>query len=283
MALEYIPGQTLFHRLDPRVKLFYFVTVMFVVASWSDPIFMATAFAAIILVLKMSQVPMTMVISFLKSLIPVATAYFLFNLFLTPHKDPYILFYLVPPGVLPFSLPVSVEAIVWSVAATFRFLCILLTVRTILLLTPTRDVVLSLVKLGLPPEFGVALGIGFSYIPVLIDENRKIKEALQSRAWEFEYRNPLKRLRALLRMFVPTLMSTIRRANAIAVAIEAKGFSYNVRGRTWLKELRFTAEDRRMFALLGVILILALAIGSAGIELATYGLTTGLIRNLIQR
>lgn len=283
MALEYIPGQTLFHRLDPRVKLFYFVTVMFVVASWSDPIFMATAFAAIILVLKMSQVPMTMVISFLKSLIPVATAYFLFNLFLTPHKDPYILFYLVPPGVLPFSLPVSVEAIVWSVAATLRFLCILLTVRTVLLLTPTKDVVLSLVKLRLPPEFGVALGIGFSYIPVLIDENRKIKEALQSRAWEFEYRNPLKRLNALLRMFVPTLMSTMRRANAIAVAIEAKGFSYNVRGRTWLKELRFTAEDRWMFALLGVILILALAIGSAGIELATYDLTTGLIRSLIQR
>ena len=283
MALEYIPGQTLFHRLDPRVKLFYFVTVMFVVASWSDPIFMATAFAAIILVLKMSQVPMTMVISFLKSLIPVATAYFLFNLFLTPHKDPYILFYLVPPGVLPFSLPVSVEAIVWSVAATLRFLSILLTVRTVLLLTPTKDVVLSLVKLRLPPEFGVALGIGFSYIPVLIDENRKIKEALQSRAWEFEYRNPLKRLNALMRMFVPTLMSTMRRANAIAVAIEAKGFSYNVRGRTWLKELRFTAEDRWMFALLGVILILALAIGSAGIELATYDLTTGLIRSLIQR
>lgn len=283
MALEYIPGQTLFHRLDPRVKLFYFVTVMFVVASWSDPIFMATAFAAIILVLKMSQVPMTMVISFLKSLIPVATAYFLFNLFLTPHKDPYILFYLVPPGVLPFSLPVSVEAIVWSVAATLRFLSILLTVRTVLLLTPTKDVVLSLVKLRLPPEFGVALGIGFSYIPVLIDENRKIKEALQSRAWEFEYRNPLKRLNALMRMFVPTLMSTMRRANAIAVAIEAKGFSYNVRGRTWLKELRFTAEDRWMFALLGVILILALAIGSAGIGLATYDLTTGLIRSLIQR
>lgn len=282
MALEYIPGQTLFHRLDPRVKLFYFVTVMFVVASWSDPIFMATAFAAIILVLKMSQVPMAMVISFLKSLIPVVIAYFLFNLFLTPHTDPYILFYLVPPGVLPFSLPVSVEAIVWSVAATLRFLSILLTVRTVLLLTPTKDVVLSLVKLRLPPEFGVALGIGFSYIPVLIDENRKIKEALQSRAWEFEYRNPLKRLNALMRMFVPTLMSTMRRANAIAVAIEAKGFSYNVRGRTWLKELRFTAEDRWMFALLGVILILALAIGSAGIELATYDLTTGLIRSLIQ-
>jgi energy-coupling factor transport system permease protein len=282
MALEYIPGQTLFHRLDPRVKLFYFVTVMFVVASWSDPIFMATAFAAIILVLKMSQVPMTMVISFLRSLIPVITAYFLFNLFLTPHENPYILFYLVPPGVLPFSLPVSVEAIVWSVAATLRFLSILLTVRTVLLLTPTKDVVLSLVKLRLPPEFGVALGIGFSYIPVLIDENRKIKEALQSRAWEFEYRNPLRRLNALMRMFVPTLMSTMRRANAIAVAIEAKGFSYNVRGRTWLKELRFTAEDRWMFALLAVILILALAIGSAGIGLAKYNLTTGLIRSLIQ-
>lgn len=280
MVLGYVPGKTLFHRLDPRVKLFYFVAVMFVAACWSDPIFLGLAFGTIILVLKFNRVRMTVVTSFLRTLLPVIAAYFLFNLFLKPHDNPHVLFYIVRPGILPFEMGVSIEGLVWSVAAVLRFLSILLTVRTILLLTPIRDVVLSLVKIGLPPEFGVAMGIGFGYIPVLIDENRKIKEALQSRAWEFEHRNPIRRLKALFRMLVPTLMSTMRRANAIAVAIEAKGFSYNVRGRTWLKELRFTGEDYLVFAALGGILATAVVTGSPVMGLATYQFTCRIVRHL---
>jgi energy-coupling factor transport system permease protein len=282
VVLEYIPGKALFHRLDPRVKMLYFATVVLVVAWWSDPIFLSVVFGAIILILKMSRVPMGLVTSFLRALVPVIVAYFVFNLFLKPHENPHVLFYVIPPGVARFTLGVSVEAIVWSLAAVLRFLSILLTVRTVLLLTPVRDVVLSLVRMGLPPEFGVAMGIGFGYIPVLIDENRKIKEALQSRAWEFEYRNPFRRLKALMRMMVPTLMSTMRRANAIAVAIEAKGFSYNVRGRTWLKELRFSREDYAVMAVFVAVIVGAAVVGSPMMRIATYKFTSGLVLGLVR-
>lgn len=280
MALEYMLGKTLFHRLDPRVKMFYFVVVMLVVAWWSDPLFLGGVFGGILLILSLNGVPRSIVTSFLRTLLPVLVAYFAFNLFLKPHSNPHVLFYVIPPGVFWFEAAVSVEAIVWSVAAILRFLSILLTVRTVLLLTPVRDVVLSLVRLGLPPEFGVAMGIGFGYIPVLIDENRKIKEALQSRAWEFEHRNPVTRLKALLRMIVPTLMSTMRRANAIAVAIETKGFSHNVRGRTWLKELRLTREDYVTLAVFVAVVVGAAIVGPV-MQLATYKFTTNLLLGIM--
>lgn len=281
MSVEYVPGTSLAHRLDPRVKLGFFVVVMLVAGCWSDPIFLGGFFFLLALLCRASRIPGRVVTSLLKTLLPVLVAYFLFNLFFKPHPNPYVLFYVIPPGVFRYAAFVSLQAVVWSVGAVFRFLIILLTVRLILLVTPVRDVVLCLVKLGLPAEFGVALGIGFGYIPVLIDENRKIREALQSRAWEFEHRNPFRRMTALLRMLVPTLVNAMRRANAIAMAIEAKGFSHNVRGRTWLRELRFTGQDRWTFALLLAFSVAAVLIGSPGTGLATFHFTLGLIGGLM--
>lgn len=279
--IEYIPGTSLFHRVDPRVKLLYFLTILVIAVAWSDTILLALLFAIILIVLRVSGVSLRLVTSLIRGLSPLVVMYFAFNILFKHFDDAYLLGYIIPPGRFWFSIPLTVEGLVWSVSAVLRFLTILIAVRTMLILTPVKDMILSFIRLGLPPEIGVAIGIGFSSIPVLIDENRKIKEAQQARGWEYEFRNPVKRLSALFKMLVPTLMNSIRRSNALSIAIESRGFGYNIRNRTWLRELRFTTEDYWMAALLVALAITGIVTGGPGYGIATYELTSDLIIRLL--
>lgn len=272
MAFEYIPGKTVFHRLDSRVKLFYWIAmVALVLLVDTDPIALGFVLISIFLLVKLAKIPLGRIASFFKAVSPVATAYALFNLLFPPlaaeFVEPYIFFYLIPPATLPISL----EAIVYMVGALFRFLIILLVIRTTLMLTPLRDLVLALVKFGLPPEFGVAMSTGFAYVPVMIDENQKIKEALQSRGWKYEFRNPLKRFDALLRkMFIPSVFNSMRRTGDIAIAIESRGFGYDIRRRTYIRELKFTRADYVACGVLVAIVVVGFIAGPWGFRWAYY-------------
>lgn len=278
MAFDYIPGRTLFHRLDPRTKLFYYVVMVFLTfALDSDPIFLAALFVSAIVLMQLSRIPLGRVTSFLKSMLPVAFMYAIFNLLFPTTTGSVILLHVIPPS----SFPITLEALMWSIGAAFRFLIILLVLRTILMLTPVRDLILALVKLKLPPEFGMALSIGFAYVPVLTDENRKIKEAQQARGWKYEYRNPLRKFNAVIRrMFIPAVFNSMRRTGDIALAIESKGFSYDISKRTYLRELRFTRTDYVVFAALVGVMVLGITVGPWGLKISDYLTTAAIVKAL---
>lgn len=240
------------------------------VSLGTDPIYTFALFLSLLLVIRVSKIPMNKVAGFLKGIAPVAAMYALFNLLFPPtateFTKPYVFFH-----VIPNLLPITLEGAIWTFGAVLRFLIILLVVRTILMITPIRDLIIALVKLKLPPEFGMALSIGFAYVPVLIDENTKIKEAQEARGWRYEYRNPAKRFNALLRqMFIPAIFNSIRRTSDIAIAIESRGFSHNVTGRTYMRELKYTKEDYAMMIALIAILFAGILVGPWGLKWAYY-------------
>lgn len=283
MAFEYIPGKTLFHRLDPRTKILYWVVVIVLaVGLGTDPIYLTCLFVSVLIVIKASGIPWNRVVPFIKGISPVATVYAIFNLLFptaaAEFKNPYVFFYLIPPNTLPITL----EATVWTIGAVLRFVIILISIRTILMITPIRDLILAFVKFKLPPEFGLALSIGFAYVPVLIDENRKIKEAQEARGLKYEFRNPIKRFNALLKkMFIPSIFNSMRRTGDIAVAIESRGFGHNIDNRTYMRELKLSKEDRIVGAVLVVILAAGLVIGSWGLRWATYMNLVSILKNLM--
>lgn len=282
MAFEYIKGDTFFHRLDPRVKLiFWGVMIALVLLVDTDPISLGIILSIVIIIPKISKIPMNKISSFLRSISPVASAYLLFNLLFPPamreFEEPYILLY------LPFGLPpLSIESIIWSIGALFRFLIILLVIRVTLMLTPLRDLILAFIKLKMPPEFGVALTTGFAYVPVMIDENRKIKEALLSRGWKYEYKNPIKRFDALIRrMLIPSIYNSIRRTGDIAIAIESRGFSHDISKRTYLRTLKMSKIDYLTIIVLLMVVIVAYILGPWGIGISHYKNTVKIIKSLL--
>lgn len=256
LAFEYIHRDTVFHRLDPRAKMIFVATIMILAVGFTDPIWLACVLTSLFSLIRYSKLPWDKVKAFLRGIAPVAALYTLFNVVMPPVElhEPLILFHLI--------IPISLDCLVWAVGAVFRFLIILTILRVMLMFTPIRDLVLALVKIGLPAEFGVALSTGFGYMPVLLDENQKIKEAQMSRAFEYEYRNPAKRFKALFtQLLIPSISNSMRRTQDIALAMESKGFSYNPRARSYMHVIKFRRNDYAFLAITLAILALGILAG----------------------
>jgi energy-coupling factor transport system permease protein len=288
MAFEYIPGTDFFHRRDPRTKIFMAISIVIMSVWFNDPIWLIALFLFELIILQLARIPLSKIANFIRSIFPVAVMYFIFNLILPPIRlpDALVMFYLVFWTIPPL-LPITVESVVWGIGALFRFLIILVMIRTVLMLTPIRDLILALTKLRVPPEFALAVSIGLGYLPVLIDENRRIKEAQQARGWEYEYRNPAKRFSALLtKMLVPSIANSMRRTRDIATAIESRGFGYNLRARTYLHEIKMKGGDYLVMTIfLGLLLAAAFIRGIAvggqlvfGLGLADFQATARFVR-----
>ncbi|MFX1576086.1 MAG: energy-coupling factor transporter transmembrane component T family protein [Promethearchaeota archaeon] len=288
MAFEYVPGDDFFHRRDPRAKIFMAISIVIMSVWFNDPVWLLALFFFELVILRLARIPLGKIAGFIRSIVPVAVMYFIFNLILPPVRvpDPLVMFYLVF-WTFPPLFPITVESVVWGIGALLRFLIILVMIRTVLMLTPIRDLILALTKLRVPPEFALAVSIGLGYLPVLIDENRRIREAQQARGWEYQFRNPAKRFSALLtKMLIPSIANSMRRTRDIATAIESRGFGYNLRARTYLHEIKMKAGDYLVVVvflglLLGAAFIRGVAVGGQlifGLGLADFQATARFVR-----
>lgn len=239
MAFEYYPGKSVMHRLDPRIKLLWLGANIVLGAFLFDPLLLAAVYANVIFLIVVSRIPWNKMSKMYIGLAPISVFYFLTNLWFYVGPTKYIS--LLPPNILN-GYTISLEGIVFSLGVVARFILMLTAYRLLTLTTTISDYVLALVKLKLPKELGVALSIGFAYVPVLVTQVGNIMDAQKARGWVFEYRNPLRRVRAMLPTLFPIIMTSIRRGYQIAAAIESKGFG-NIANRTYMHELRLKRLD----------------------------------------
>jgi len=281
MAFEYIPGKTVFHRLDPRTKIVFFLTTIVLEVLWGDPIFLSVVLVAVLLLARLCGVPRNVITSFVKAVIFFIVGYCMLTMFFLKPPNPHLLFWLVRSEW--FSLPIYVETLVQMLGLMAKMLGILLCVRLLLMITPVTDIVLGLVKMKFPVSFGIAMTTTFGYVPVLIDENRKIGEALRSRGWKSGGYNVVKKLKALLtEMLVPAIYVSFKRANEIAIALESKGFSYNISDRTFVKELEFTGNDYIAITILLATCFFGVLTSDMFLGYGTFdGLTLTLVKGLL--
>lgn len=131
--------------------------------------------------------------------------------------------------------------------------------------TSVEELTAAFRSLGLPYSLGFAMSTSFRLVPTFIDTTKAVSEAQRARGLDLEHGNPISRARRHLPLFVPIIASCIRRANSMAMALEARGFGARAR-RTSLRG----ATLRRCEWL--VILILAvLAAAAIALRLAGYG------------
>lgn len=262
MATEYVAGETLFHLLDPRAKFMWFLTIMILSISFLDPLFLLSLFLfGVCVPIKVAKLPRKNILKTFRHLIPILLLFFFLNLFFFKHTK--ILFWIIP-GILGFSL----EGVAWALSAILRFFIMIFTVMVLYSTTPIMSLILGLTKLKLPAEYGIALGIGFGYVPELINMTRTIMDAQKARGWRFDYRNPVRKLLAYSSLLIPTLINSIRSGTLIAASIESRGFSHDVRHRTYRKELKFREVDWIFTTAMVVLLLFGVVIGNFGLKWA---------------
>ena len=237
---QYFPGDSIIHRLDPRIKLIIvslFIGSLFFINSFIPYIFI-TIF--ILLVIKISGVPIKFILKGLKPLIFIILITFSINIFLTKGE---VLWSIGP-------LTITKEGLYFAFFMGTR-LVFLITGTSLLTLTTSpialTDGIETLLnpfkKIGLPAhELAMMMTIALRFIPTLLEETDKIMKAQMARGADFESGNILRRAKNLVPLLVPLFINAFRRAEELAVAMEARCY----RGgdnRTRLNELKLKRLD----------------------------------------
>jgi energy-coupling factor transport system permease protein len=250
---QYVVGNSILHRLDPRTKIIAVLLLMvtlFTARGLLSYVILALFVIGSYLLAGISPRYMW------RSLRPVL----------------FILFFTVTINL--FWTRGEVVWRVWRLAVTREGLQMAATMSSRLMLLVTSAALLTLTtspitltdglerlltpgkRIGIPAhELALMLTIALRFIPTLIDEADKIMKAQMARGADFARGSLVQRARSLLPLLVPLFVSSFRRADELATAMEARCYRGG-EGRTRLRELRYTGLD------VAAGLVLALACGS---------------------
>ena len=242
---QYFPGDTAVHRLDPRTKLILtivYIAALFSAGSWSGYVLV---FLALVLVMAVAHIGPKAVLRGLKPLVIIIIFTAILNLFFTSGDD-----YLFHWRFIKITYTGLKNAIIMAlrvmllVAGTF-----LLTYTTSpLSITDGLERLLSpLKKLHVPVyELSLMMSIALRFIPTLIEETDRIMSAQKARGADLETGSLIDRARALLPLLIPLFVSSFRRADELATAMECRCYNGG-EGRTRMKELKMHAGDAWAF------------------------------------
>ena len=244
---QYYQTDSALHRLDPRVKLvgtFAYLIALFVVDSWVGYLLAALFLAAMI---RLSNVPFRYIVRGMKTILFLLLITVCFNLFLTPGEV-----------IWQFGfLKMSREGLSFAIKMALR-LSLLILGSSIMTLTTTptqlTDALESLMrplrKIHVPVhEISMMMSIALRFIPILMEETDKIMKAQIARGADFESRNLVKKIKSLVPLLVPLFISAFRRANDLAMAMEARCYRGG-EGRTKMKPLVYKGRDRAAYGVL---------------------------------
>lgn len=237
---QYYPTGSVIHRLDPRTKLlitFCLILGLFIINKF---IAYGIIITFILTVALISKIPIKFLTKGLKPLMFIIIITFIINVFMTSGE----IIYSVGP------LNVTREGLGQAMFMALRL--ILLVVGTSILTLTTTPIQLTdgieymlnpFKKIGVPAhELAMMMTIALRFIPTLLEETDKIMKAQVARGADFESGNILSRAKSLVPLLVPLFISAFRRADELAMAMEARCY----RGgddRTRMKELKMTAKD----------------------------------------
>ncbi len=237
---QYFPGETIIHKLDPRVKIiltFVFIISLFFINKFYPYIFI---FIFVLVTTKLSKVPFKYIFKGIKPLMFIIIITFLINMFMTKGE---ILWEIGP-------LDVTKEGLIQAVFMALRL--IFLIMGTTLLTLTTSPISLTdgiekllspLKKIGVPAhELAMMMTIALRFIPTLLEETDKIMKAQMARGADFESGNVLKRAKSLVPLLVPLFVNAFRRADELAMAMEARCYRGGEH-RTRLNEIKLKRRD----------------------------------------
>jgi energy-coupling factor transport system permease protein len=240
---QYIPGDSFIHKLDPRTKILIsilFIVNLFLVKNFAGYLVVAAFIALMVKVAGLSPKYLYKGIKPVFVLI-IFTAFL--NMFVTKGTEATIL-------VDFWIFKIYREGVYQAMFMTFRLIFLIMGTSILTLTTSPielTDGIESLLKpfkkIGVPAhELAMMMSIALRFIPTLMDETDKIMKAQMARGADFESPNIIKKAKSLIPLLVPLFISSFRRAEELAMAMEARSYRGG-EGRTRMKQLKYERRD----------------------------------------
>ena len=232
---QYYPAKSVLHRLDPRVKLVATLLYLISLFLFKNILGYLVTTVFLIAIIKLSKVPFRYIMRGMKPIMMLLLITLLFNLFLTREGD--VLFhawiFTITEGGLRTAILMAIRLVYLITGSS------LMTFTT----TPNEltDGIESLLKplnkIHVPVhEIAMIMSIALRFIPILLEETDKIMSAQKARGADMDSGTVVERARALVPIIIPLFVSSFRRAEELALAMECRCYNGG-EGRTKLKTL----------------------------------------------
>lgn len=256
---QYYPAKSILHRLDPRVKLV--CTLLYLISLFLIKNVFGYVVATIFLggVIKLSKVPFAYIMKGMKPIIMLLMITVLFNLFLTREGDILLQVWIftVTEGGVKIAVYMAIRLIyliAGSSLMTFTTTPNELTDGIERLLHPLN-------KIRVPVhEVAMMMSIALRFIPILLEETDKIMKAQIARGADLESGNIIQRAKNMIPILVPLFVSAFRRANDLAMAMEARCYRGG-EGRTKMNPLKYRRIDYAAYLIVVLYIISILGTG----------------------
>ena len=255
---QYYPADSVIHKLDARTKIL--ATIIYIAALFLAKGIVGYGLCILLLIgiIKLCKVPFKMMLSGLKSIIAIIIFTVVLNmLFIRTGQVVFVL------GIVK----VTMDGIIISAKLCIRLVMLVLgsSVLTLVtspialtegieaLLKPTK-------KIGVPAhEIAMMMSIALRFIPTLIDELDKIKKAQMARGADFDTGGLVAKAKSMIPLLVPLFVSAFRRADELAMAMEARCYRGDV-NRTKMRQLKYGKNDFIAYGIVvGVTVLIVLS------------------------
>lgn len=254
---QFIDTDSAIHRLDPRTKLLYLIAYIVLIFSAGNFLTLALLTLFLAVLIPLSKIPFKMYLKNIKTILPIIIITALLNMFYAGG------------GTVIFKWWVFTLTVGGIERAAFMSLRIILLILSSAILSYTTSPTsltaaiesllkpLSLLGLGNAVHtMAMTMTIALRFIPTLIEETQKIMNAQKARGADLESGGIIKRIKALLPILIPLLISSVRRAYELAEAMECRCYNGGS-GRTKFRIMKFSARD-----CISVITVLVLTAGT---------------------
>lgn len=255
---QYFDNNSFVHKLDPRTKLILLiVTIVFIFVS-QNWISLSLLIVFVLFSIILSKIPLKMYIKNLKAILPIIIFTMLINLFYSGNGE------IEPSWTLKLFWGLKITSISLDRASYMivRILLLIIASAELTYTTTPNSLTDGIEKLLSPLRFiglkrvvhtlAMMMTIALRFIPTLIEETFKIMNAQKARGADLENGKLLQRIKALIPILIPLLISSVRRAYELAEAIECRCYNGG-EGRVRMKQLKYKFKDYLSFLIVFTI------------------------------
>ena len=238
---QYYPTNSVVHKMNASVKILLviaYIVAVFMVKPYHFLGFLA-CFTVVILVTILAKLPFSKVLKSMKAVIFIVLFTSVLQVFFNKNGTPLWQGGFITDEGLLTALLISLRIILTVLGASI----LTLTTSPVELADGLEFLLYPLKWIKFPVhEFALIMSIALRFIPTLLEETDRIIKAQKARGANFESGNIFKRAKALIPVLIPLLISSFRRADELADALDARCYAGS-KVRTKYKKAKFNLAD----------------------------------------
>ncbi len=242
--MNYFPGNTILHRLDPRTKIL-FPLMICIVCFTTTNVYVLLGILVLDLLIGVIGRIFPQALRLLKGLLKIAVFLFILQVLVVRRGTP--LFHIL-------GLAITDEGIMTALTGVLRLIDITLPLALMISLTQMSDLANAMVsRWHIPYKYAFAITSAIRFIPVFASDMEAIIEAQTARGVQFDTHAGLRKLKLIIPLCVPLLISSVKKIETASIAVELRGFNLRKKNSSY-KQARFQLADYIVLAFgLGLI------------------------------